>query len=85
MARNDASQVERTLTHIYVRDAQTGFVRPCWAIGAQVYCGICMRGRIEPSVGEACPICFSTVERILEVAPGGATKPAASAKTLRYR
>jgi hypothetical protein len=37
---------------------------------------MCLRGRIEPSVGEACPICSSTVERILEVAPGGAAKPA---------
>jgi hypothetical protein len=67
---------ERTLTHIYVRDAQKGFVRPCWATSPkEVYCGMCMRSTIQPMVGAVCPICSSTVERILEVALGGTPKP----------
>jgi hypothetical protein len=70
------SQTEKTLTHIYVRDAQKGFVRPCWSTGAEVYCGMCMRGVVQSAVGAVCPICSSTVERILEVAPGGKPNPA---------
>jgi hypothetical protein len=74
------SQTERTLTHIYVRDAQKGFVRPCWAADTEVYCGMCMCGAIQPVVGAVCPICSSTVERILELAPGGASEPARKGK-----
>jgi hypothetical protein len=76
MANTFTSQTEKTLTHIYVRDAQKGFVRPCWATGAELYCGMCMRGTIQPVIGAVCPICSSTVERILEVASGGTPKPA---------
>ncbi len=76
MANTFTSQTEKTLTHIYVRDAQKGFVRPCWASGTELYCGMCMRGAIQPVIGAVCPICSSTVERIMEVAPGGAPKPA---------
>ncbi len=65
---------EKTLTHIYVRDAQKGFVRPCWASGSEVYCGMCMRGEVRAEVGYVCPICSSTVERILEITPGGTPK-----------
>jgi hypothetical protein len=75
MANTFTSHTEKTLTHIYVRDAQNGFVRPCWATGTELYCGMCMRGTIQPVIGAVCPICSSTVERILEVAPGGAPKP----------
>jgi hypothetical protein len=75
MAQLSTSQTEKTLTHIYVRDAQKGFVRPCWANGAEVYCGMCMRGVVQPVVGAICPICSSTVERIFEVAPGGRFNP----------
>jgi hypothetical protein len=75
MAHTDPSQTLKTLTHIYVRDAQKGFVRPCWAAGTELYCGMCMRGKVESVVGAVCPICSSTVERVLHVAPGGATKP----------
>jgi len=71
MSRGSNSQIERTLTHIYVRDDQKDFVRPCWATDTEVYCGMCMRGTIQPVVGAVCPICSSTVERILEVVPGG--------------
>jgi len=76
MAQLNPPQNEKTLTHIYVRDAQKGFVRPCWATGSEVYCGMCLRGVVQAVVGEVCPICSSTVERILEVAPGGAPKAA---------
>ena len=76
MARISTSQTARTLTHIYVRDAPKGFIRPCWAVGKEVYCGMCMTGTIQPVVGEVCPICSSTVERILEDAPAGAPQPA---------
>jgi hypothetical protein len=68
MKRPSTSQSAKTLTHIYVRDSRTGFVRPCWASGVEVYCGVCQQGRILPVVGEACPICASTVARILGVA-----------------
>lgn len=81
MSQDHNSQTEMTLTHIYVRDAQKGFVRPCWATGTEVYCGMCMKGTIEPVVGAVCPICSSTVERILEVAPGGASAAAVKART----
>jgi hypothetical protein len=74
MAKTFASQPEKTLTHVYVRDAQKGFVRPCWATGTELYCGMCMRGTIQPAIGAVCPICSSTVERILEVTPGGSPK-----------
>jgi hypothetical protein len=69
MSQGPNSHTERTLTHIYVRDAQKGFVRPCWATDTEVYCGMCMRGVVQPVVGAVCPNCSSTVERILEVAP----------------
>jgi hypothetical protein len=64
----------KTLTHIYVRDAQKGFVRPCWSSGGVVYCGMCMRGEVQAETGSVCPICASTVERILEVADGDSPK-----------
>jgi hypothetical protein len=74
MAQQFTSHSGKTLTHVYVRDAQKGFVRPCWADGGEIYCGMCMRGNVKPVVGEVCPICSSTVERILEVTPGGTPK-----------
>ncbi len=64
----------KTLTHIYVRDAQQGFVRPCWASGPELYCGMCMRGVVRAELGATCPVCSSTVERILEVTEGGTPK-----------
>jgi hypothetical protein len=76
MVTTFTSQPERTLTHIYVRDAQKAFIRPCWTAGTEVYCGMCMRSAIQPVVGEVCPVCSSTVERILEVVSGGVTRPA---------
>jgi hypothetical protein len=80
MAHADPSQTLKTLTHIYVRDTQKGFVRPCWAAGMEIYCGMCMRGKVEPVVGVVCPICASRVERILEIAPGGVTTAARKRK-----
>jgi hypothetical protein len=68
MAHTSDSQIEKKLTHIYVRDAREGSIRPCWIAGKKVYCGICMRGTVQPTVGQVCPICSSTVERILQVA-----------------
>jgi len=81
MLQGSNSQIKRTLTHIYVRDSQRGFVRPCWATDTEVYCGMCMRGTIQRVVGAVCSICSSTVERILEVGPGGASEPAIKART----
>ena len=80
MSQVPNSHTERTLTHIYVRDAQNGFVRPCWATDTEVYCGMCMRGTIQPVVGAVCPACSSTMDRILKVAPGGASGPARKGK-----
>jgi hypothetical protein len=85
MAQSSISHNENTLTHIYVRDAQKGFVRPCWANGTELYCGMCMRGTVKPVVGEVCPICSSTVERILEVTPGGTPKLARKRKDCSIR
>jgi hypothetical protein len=69
MARISASQTERTLTHIYVRDSRKGFVRPCWSVQEAIYCGTCLKGTVQPVVGAVCTICSSTVERILQAAP----------------
>jgi hypothetical protein len=57
----------KTLTHIYVRDAKSGFLRPCWASGRQILCGVCMsmNGVVQPEIGSRCPVCSSTVEHIL--------------------
>jgi hypothetical protein len=85
MAQTQLSASEKTLTHIYVRDAQKCFVRPCWSSGTDVYCGMCMRGTVRPVVGEVCPICSSTVERILEVATGGAPRVAPKHKDCSIR
>ena len=85
MAQLSNFQTEKTLTHIYVRDAQKSFVRPCWSTGTEVYCGMCMRGIVQPVVGAVCPICSSTVERILEVAPGGSPKLARKWKNCSIR
>jgi len=68
MARISAPRTERTLTHIYVRDSQNGFVRPCWSSKEAIYCGTCLKGTVQPMVGEVCSNCSSTVERILDVA-----------------
>jgi hypothetical protein len=67
--KHAATPQERTLTHIYVRDPQKGFLRPCWSTGTQIFCGMCMRGAVEATLGASCPICASVVERILEVEP----------------
>jgi hypothetical protein len=85
MAQLSNSQTEKTLTHIYVRDAQKSFVRPCWSTGTEVYCGMCMRGIVQPVIGAICPICSGTVERILEVAPGGKPTPARKRKNCSIR
>lgn len=61
----------KSLTHIYVRDAHKGFVRPCWTSGQELYCGICMEGLVEAEIGSVCPLCESVVERIIEVSDGG--------------
>ena len=55
MARISTSRTERTLTHIYVRDSQKGFVRPCWSSREAIYCGTCLKGTVQPVVGEVCP------------------------------
>jgi hypothetical protein len=44
-----------------------------------------MRGKVRPVVGEVCPICSSTVVRILEVAPGGHAQPARKRKDCSIR
>jgi hypothetical protein len=78
MAQPSTSRNAGTLTHIYVRDTQDGFLRPCWATGRELYCGMCRKGTIKPEVGEVCPICSSIVERVLanslECAPQPATR-----------
>ena len=76
MGSNPIPVPEKSLTHIYVRDAQKAFVRACWRTGSDIYCGMCMRATIRPLIGEVCPTCGSTVERILEVVPGGVTRAA---------
>jgi hypothetical protein len=68
MAEPPTKRKTKTLTHIYVRDSKTGFIRPCWANGVEVYCGVCQEGVIRAVVGEACPKCASTVARILGAA-----------------
>lgn len=74
MASVPAPQSGKSITHIYVRDAQNAFVRPCWRAPEGLYCGMCMRGIIEPVLGAECPVCSSTVERIMEMVPGGTPK-----------
>jgi hypothetical protein len=61
----------KELTHIYVRDAQKGFLRPCWASRREIQCGVCMSGVVQAEIGSRCPICSSTVEQILESVRGG--------------
>jgi hypothetical protein len=72
MAQRNLSLNERALTHIYVRDVQKHFIRPCWSNGSEVYCGMCMKGTVKPAVGAVCPECSSRVERILESERGDA-------------
>ena len=74
MTPESSPYAEKTITHVYVADAQKSFVRPCWKAEDGLYCGMCMRGTIEPVVGAVCSICSSTVERILEITPGGKPK-----------
>jgi hypothetical protein len=76
LAQPSISRNTRTLTHIYVRDKQEGYLRPCWATGRELYCGMCRQGTIQPEVGEVCPICSSIVERILGNSSEGALQPA---------
>ncbi len=75
MPQSSNAHPEKSLTHIYVRDAQKAFLRPCWRSGNDVYCGMCMRSIIKPVIGTVCKICSSTVERVLEVISGGTTQP----------
>jgi hypothetical protein len=75
MAQRNLSPNERALTHIYVRDLQKHFIRPCWSKGSEVYCGICMTGTVQPIVGAVCPECSSRVERILESEREDAARP----------
>lgn len=74
MATVPAPQPDKSITHIYVRDAQKAFVRPCWQSAEGLYCGMCMRSTIEPVIGAVCPVCSATVERVLELVQGGAPR-----------
>lgn len=76
MSATSATYTGKSITHVYVRDAQKAFLRPCWRSEEELYCGMCMRATIRPVVGEVCPTCGSTVERILEIVTGGTPKPA---------
>jgi len=46
---------------------------------------MCMRGIVQPVVGAVCPICSSTVERILEVALEVKPRPARKRKDCSIR
>lgn len=72
--QHQSNSQPKALTHVYVRDSQKGFIRACWSSGEELYCGMCMRGTVAAEVGNTCPICSSTVERILEVTSGGSPK-----------
>ena len=62
---------EKTVTHIYVRDAQAGCLRPCWASAHEIYCGVCMQGFVQAEIGSKCQTCSSKVEQILQSDRGG--------------
>jgi hypothetical protein len=67
MPNSSPSNIEKKLTHIYVREAQTGYLRPCWAAGRKLYCGVCMKGILAPEIGQVCSICFSKIEHVLKI------------------
>jgi hypothetical protein len=69
MKERTNSQV-KSLTHIYMRDAEKGFLRPCWAEGREIYCGVCMKGVVQAVTGASCPNCKSKVEQILDAVAG---------------
>lgn len=72
--------VNHQIYHV-MRKPSTGMQRSGWIspTTGNMYCGICLRGRVEMSLGSRCAICDSRVVREFTATQGGATRPAYAA------
>lgn len=67
--------------HYLMRKPATGIQRSVWVspVSGQMFCGICLRGRIEARIGATCASCDSQVVADFTALPGGVRRPAYAA------
>ena len=67
--------------HFVMRKVSTGSQRKAWYSPStgDLYCGICLRGRVHSAIGSECTVCNSQVVREFSVLPGGYRRPANAA------
>ena len=67
--------------YFLMRKSSSGVQRSAWISPStgDLYCGICLRGRIEAKLGSACALCASEVIREFMALRGGAVRPASAA------
>ena len=72
--------VNNQIYHV-MRKASTGMQRNAWVspTTGNMFCGICLRGRVEMSLDSRCAICDSRVVREFTATQGGANRPAFAA------
>src|SRR5258708_12102024 len=67
--------------HFVMRKLSTGSQRKAWYSPStgDLFCGICLRGRVHAAIGSECTVCNSQVVREFSVLPGGYRRPANAA------
>jgi hypothetical protein len=72
--------VNHQIYHV-MRKPSTGMQRSGWIspTTGNMYCGICLRGRVEMSLGSRCAICDSRVVRDFTATQGGVDRHAYAA------
>jgi hypothetical protein len=67
--------------HFVMRKVSTGLQRKAWYSPStgELYCGICLRGRVHAAIGSECTVCNSQAVREFSVLPGGYRRPAKAA------
>jgi hypothetical protein len=67
--------------HYVMRKSSTGLRRRAWISPASgdMFCGVCLRGRVLPELGATCSGCGSQVVGQMVAVSGGANRPAYAA------
>jgi hypothetical protein len=67
--------------YFLMRKNSTGLERGAWASPStgDLYCGVCLRGPIEATIGAACALCSSQVIRQFTAVRGGTARSALAA------